>query len=71
MVVPLETEIKSLKTKLETVQGKLATSENKLASYMKKEEKTEPQPSAGRASPSLPDLESITDLNEKVKFMDQ
>ncbi|GFR74029.1 rab GTPase-binding effector protein 1-like [Elysia marginata] len=68
VVVPLETEIKILKAKLETVQAKLTTSENKLASYMKKDGKgQESEPVTGRASPSLPDLESIPDLNEKVE----
>ena len=65
MVVPLETEIKSLKGQLETVQSKLVSSENKLANYMKNDCKGQ-EAEHGRASPSLPDLDSITDLNEKV-----
>ncbi|RUS84817.1 hypothetical protein EGW08_007432 [Elysia chlorotica] len=68
VVVPLEMEIKSLKGQLEAVQGKLASSENRLASYMKKDAKGQDgDHGTGRASPSLPDLDSITDLNEKVE----
>ncbi|GFO20972.1 Rab GTPase-binding effector protein 1 [Plakobranchus ocellatus] len=73
VVVPLETEIKALKAKLEASHSKLEATESKLASYMKKTgkgvEKADPAqgPGSDRASPSLPDLESASDVNEKVE----
>ncbi|CAL1528515.1 unnamed protein product [Lymnaea stagnalis] len=57
VVVPLETEIKALKAKLEAA-------ETKISEYQKKHQNS---PERDRKSPSLPDLDSISDLHEKVE----
>ncbi|XP_059165915.1 rab GTPase-binding effector protein 1-like isoform X2 [Physella acuta] len=60
VVVPLETEIKSLKAKLEATETKLAEAQKKCAQHQN-------SPDRDRKSPSLPDLDSVTDLTEKVE----
>ncbi|KAK6967942.1 hypothetical protein BgiMline_027795, partial [Biomphalaria glabrata] len=55
VVVPLENEIKTLKAKLKETELKLAESHKKNQSASERD----------RKSPTLPDLDSITDLNEK------
>nr|KAI8753100.1 rab GTPase-binding effector protein 1 isoform X2 [Biomphalaria glabrata] len=57
VVVPLENEIKTLKAKLKETELKLAESHKKNQSASERD----------RKSPTLPDLDSITDLNEKVE----
>ncbi|BFZ04743.1 hypothetical protein BsWGS_07781 [Bradybaena similaris] len=64
VVVPLESEIKILKAKLEETEAKLAGALKKSDGHQgTPETKTEDS----RKSPSLPDLDSITDLHEKVE----
>ncbi|CAG5123473.1 unnamed protein product, partial [Candidula unifasciata] len=66
VVMPLENEIKTLKAKLEETEAKLAET-GKKSSPLQGSTESRAYDYRGQISPSLPDLDSVTDMNEKVE----